>query len=66
MGYPSGAPELVFTPGPQPGDPGYPPPKTPTFDPYPGKTETAAAGGAVAEPSAEAAATEPPAVTATP
>jgi len=63
-GYPTAeAPVVEPTEGPKEGEPGYPPPNPldqPTEDPYPGKTETAAAGGARSE------ATAAPAVTATP
>lgn len=45
-GYPSGGEEVVVTPGPKPGEPGYPPPNPlnpPVEDPYPGQTATAGA-----------------------
>jgi hypothetical protein len=58
-GYPA-SPAVVGTDAPREGDPGYPPPPTPMFDPYPGKTETAAAGGA------EGSAVETATATATP
>ena len=46
-GYPAGGDETGSgTAAPGPGDEGYPPPKPTEFDPYPGKTQTAAAGGA--------------------
>jgi hypothetical protein len=55
-GYPSGsAPESAGTPLPGPGTAGYPPPRTaePTVeDPYPGKTQTAEAGGGAPAPTA--------------
>lgn len=45
-GYPSGGDELGSgTAAPGPGDEGYPPPRPTVYDPYPGKTQTAAAGG---------------------
>ncbi len=47
-GYPAGDEGAVIPPGPQPGEPGYPPPNplNPTVeDPYPGQTATAAAAG---------------------
>lgn len=62
-GYPAGGDTgSSGTPAPQPGEAGYPPPKPTDYDPYPGKTQTAAAGG-----SSSGSATEAPAAgTATP
>ena len=44
-GYPAGGDSGSGTAAPGPGDEGYPPPKPTDYDPYPGKTQTAAAGG---------------------